>query len=80
MKYTEVYPLEILEGMTAGESYILMLMEPRSGKHVPILIGNAEAQSIILAQEALHGQRPTTHELMQQVMEAYALKLKEVTI
>lgn len=80
MKYIEVYPMEILQGMTAEESYILMLMEPRSNKNVPILIGNAEAQSIIMAQEELQGQRPSTHELMQHTMEAFALTLKEVTI
>lgn len=80
MNYIEVFPMEILQGFTENESYILMLMEPLSGKSIPVLIGNNEAQNIIMAQEDIHGQRPMTHELMHHIMKEFTLSLKKVTI
>lgn len=80
MNYIEVFPMEILQGFTENESYILMLMEPLSGKSIPVLIGNNEAQNIIMAQEAIHSQRPMTHDLMFNIMKEFTLTLKKVTI
>ena len=75
-----VFPLTIQSGMSQSNSYILMLCEPESGVQVPIFIGGAEAQSILLAKETVKTRRPMTHELMVKVMTDYGLGLKEVTI
>jgi bifunctional DNase/RNase len=79
----QVYPHSIQSGMSQSGSCILMLHEPMGGRQVPIIIGSKEAQSILLAlkpEEMGKIRRPMTHQLMVQVMEAYGLNLKQVTI
>lgn len=80
MNYTKVYPVEIMEGFSESGSYMLMLMEPDSQKYVPVMIGEHEAQAIILAQEQTDTRRPMTHQLMLNMMKEYMLELKLVTI
>ena len=80
MSYTKVYPVEIMEGITESGSCMLMLMEPDSQKFVPIMIGDHEAQAIILAQEQADTKRPMTHQLLRNIMNEYMLELKLVTI
>lgn len=80
MNYIKVYPVEIMEGFSENDSCMLMLMEPDSQKFVPIMIGEHEAQAIILAQEQTETKRPMTHQLICNIMEEYMLELKVVTI
>lgn len=80
MQYTKVYPVEIMEGFTENGSCMLMLMEPDSNRFVPIMIGENEAQAIILAQEQTDTKRPMTHQLIHSIMESFVLELKLVTI
>ena len=76
----EVVPYLIQEGMSQSGSYILMVLEPESGIQVPIIIGQQEAQSIVLAKERVETKRPLTHELMLKVMEGFGLSVKMVSI
>ena len=80
MNYTKVYPVEIMEGFTENGSCMLMLMEPDSNRFIPVMIGEHEAQAIILAQEQTDTKRPMTHQLIRNMMEAFDLQLKLVTI
>lgn len=80
MDYTKVYPVEIMEGFTESGSCMLMLMEPGSNRYIPIMIGEHEAQAIILAQEQTDTKRPMTHQLIHNIMDSFALELKLVTI
>ena len=57
-----------------------MLLEPESNMQVPLIIGQSEAQSILLAKETVKTRRPMTHGLMLHIMEAYELHLEQVTI
>ena len=66
--------------MSQSGSYILMLLEPESRLQIPIIIGDHEAQNILLAKETVHTRRPMTHQLMAKMMEAYGLGLTKVTI
>jgi len=75
-----VYPVTIQSGAAQTGNYILMLYEPEGGMQVPIIIGQNEAQSILLAKESAEVRRPLTHRLILNVMEAYGLTLKEVTV
>lgn len=75
-----VYPYEIRQGYGIDEHYVLMLAEPKSMQVVPMLIGPAEAQSMMLAQEHQPTLRPTTHQLMTKTMEVYGLTLNQVVI
>ena len=80
MEYKVVYPVEIAMGFSSEDSYVLMLMEPSSGKRVPMVIGAQEAQSIIIAQEGAKTKRPMTHQLLCNIMQEYLLTLNRVTI
>ena len=75
-----VYPMTIQSGAAQTGNYILSLYEPEGGMQVPIIVGQSEAQSILLAKEATHIRRPLTHQLMLHIMESFGLALKEVTI
>lgn len=80
MSYTEVFPMEILQGVSESNSYILIISSPENGKEIPILIGDYEAQAIIMAQEGISARRPMTHELFGKMMEEFGLTLKKITI
>lgn len=49
-------------------------------REVPILIGENEAQAIVMAVEGKRAKRPLTHNLLVDIMEQYMLSLKRVTI
>lgn len=66
--------------MSMSDSYILVLNAPEQGKHVPVLIGEAEAQAVIMAIEQKEARRPLTHNLLNNILEEYMLTLKKVTI
>lgn len=78
-RYQTVYPYEIRSGMASG-CYVLMLAEPKQVRAVPMLIGLAEAQAIMIAQEHQSTLRPMTHRLMLDTMETFGLTLSQVTV
>lgn len=75
-----VYPATIQTGAAQTGSYILMLLEPEAQRQIPIIIGQSEAQGILLAKQNVATRRPLTHQLMLNVLEAYGLSVVEVTI
>ena len=80
MSYTQVYPLQITQSMSMSGTYVLILDAPESGKQVPVIIGEAEAQAIVMAIEQKQARRPLTHNLLNNILEEYMLVLKQVTI
>ncbi len=80
MSYTQVYPLQISQSMSMSGAYVLVLDAPDNGKQVPIIIGEAEAQAIVMAIEQKQARRPLTHNLLNNILEEYLLVLKQVTI
>lgn len=80
MKYIQVYPLQISQTMSKGGSYILVMGAAEPPKEVPILIGESEAQAIIMAVEGKQAKRPLTHNLLSNIMQQYMLTLNRVTI
>ncbi len=80
MSYTQVYPLQISQTMSMSDAYVLVLDAPDTGKQVPIIIGEPEAQAIVMAIEQRQARRPLTHQLINNIMEQYMLILKQVTI
>lgn len=80
MNYIKVYPLQISQTMSEGSSYILILRADDPRKEVPILIGETEAQAIVMAVEGKQAKRPLTHNLLANLMEQYMLSLQQVTI
>ena len=81
MNYRTVYPLTVLQGFTENQMFVLMLYDPIGIKKVPVMIGEHEAEMIILEQaRGQQARRPMTYQLIGAIMDAYTLTLKKVRI
>lgn len=80
MELLEVQPIEIVQSYSNANSYILVLMEPKSRLNIPILIGEHEAQVLILAKENLKPIRPLTYNIVVDLCENYSLELSRIVV
>ena len=64
----------------SSETPILLLLDPSSQKVLPIWIGTIEAVSIAYAQEGVLHDRPQTHDLLLNMVEALDGTINEVNI
>ena len=75
--------LEII-GMTYSESstgaYVLILGDKNSQRRLPIVIGNAEAESIAVGIEKHKNGRPHTHDLFLRFAHEFGIEIMEVVI
>ena len=61
-------------------AYALFLRKKNEKNCLPIIIGEAEAQSIAVALEGYSNKRPHTHDLFKTFAETYGIEIKEVVI
>ena len=76
-------PLEIVTITTSvskNNSFVVILAEPKGKRRLPIVVGNTEAQSIVVAMERMNPKRPLTHDLMKNLMMTYDIHLREVIV
>lgn len=59
---------------------IVLLREPDQGRYLPIWIGAVEATAIAMAQQGMTPDRPLTHDLLRDVIEAHGSRLDQVNI
>ena len=64
----------------SSETPILLLLDPSTQKVLPIWIGTIEAVSIAYAQEGILHDRPQTHDLLLNLVEALDGTINEVNI
>jgi uncharacterized protein len=64
----------------SGGAYALILREVDGNRRLPIIIGQAEAQSIALEMEGIKPPRPLTHDLMKNIIAALGAELTDVLI
>jgi uncharacterized protein len=64
----------------SGGAYALILREVEGNRRLPIIIGQAEAQSIALEMEGIKPPRPLTHDLMKNIIGALGAELSDVVI
>ena len=64
----------------SSETPILLLLDPSTQKVLPIWIGTIEAVSIAYAQEGILHDRPQTHDLLLNIVEALEGSITEVNI
>ena len=69
-------------GVESGASRPVLLLEEASGEHrlLPVWIGAAEANVILLEQNGVSGPRPMTHQLIGNVLAAFGRRLEQVRI
>ena len=71
-------------GLTFSHSqsgaYALMLGEKNDQRRLPIIIGEAEAQSIAVALENFNSKRPLTHDLFKSFATAFDINITEIVI
>jgi uncharacterized protein len=63
-----------------SNSPIVLLRERDGDRYLPIWVGAPEASAIALAQQGVVPQRPLTHDLLKDVIEALGRRLEEVRI
>ena len=64
----------------SSDTPILLLLDPSTQKVLPIWIGTIEAVSIAYAQEGILHDRPQTHDLLLNIVEALDASINEVNI
>ena len=64
----------------SSDTPVLLLLDPSSNKVLPIWIGTIEAVSIAYAQEGILHERPQTHDLLINIIEAMECSIQEVNI
>ena len=69
-------------GVESGADRPVLLLEEASGGHrlLPVWIGAAEANAIMLEQHGIVGPRPTTHQLIGHVLTSFGRRLEQVRI
>lgn len=80
MKKIELEIVAISHSVTQTSNYAVVLGEKRGARRLPIVIGSFEAQAIAVAMERMIPNRPLTHDLFKNALEAYDIKLQEVVI
>ncbi len=75
--------LEIMalsHSVAQSHNYDVVLGEEKTNRRLPIVIGGFEAQAIAVALENMTPNRPLTHDLFKNTLDAYEIELKEVVI
>ncbi len=65
---------------TMSGAYALILEEVEGKRRIPLIIGDFEAQAIVMQIEKMQAPRPLTHELFAQFAELFNIQFKEVDI
>jgi uncharacterized protein len=63
-----------------SDAPVVLLREPESGQVVPIWVGPAEAQAILLALHGVQMPRPMTHDLMASLLRELRATVEEVVV
>lgn len=72
--------ITVTTSVTHNESFVVILGEVDGRNRLPIVIGNAEAQSIVIAMEKMKLGRPLTHDLIKNMMDSFDIVVKEIVI
>lgn len=70
----------ISHSVTKSHNYAVVLSEIEGSRRLPIVIGGFEAQAIAVAMERMAPNRPLTHDLFKNTLEAFDIELQEVVI
>ncbi|MFN8339601.1 MAG: bifunctional nuclease domain-containing protein [Saprospiraceae bacterium] len=80
MKKVRLDIMALSHSVTQSHNYAVVLGEENGKRRLPIVIGGFEAQAIAVAMENMTPNRPLTHDLFKNTMDAFDIQLKEVLI
>lgn len=72
--------MALSHSVTQSHNYAVILGEENGKRRLPIIIGGFEAQAIAVALENMNPNRPLTHDLFKNTLNAFNIELKEVII
>jgi uncharacterized protein len=76
----ELEIIALSHSVTQSQNYAVVLGEVEGSRRLPIVIGGFEAQAIAVVLERMTPNRPLTHDLLKNVMTAFAIEVKEIII
>jgi bifunctional DNase/RNase len=80
MKKIELRIVALSHSVSQSNNYAVVLGEIVGLRRIPIVIGSFEAQAIAVAMEKMTPNRPLTHDLFKQTLEAFKVEIKEIII
>jgi bifunctional DNase/RNase len=80
MKKIRLDIMALSHSVTQSHNYAVVLGEENGKRRLPIVIGGFEAQAIAVAMENMTPNRPLTHDLFKNTLDAYYIEIKEVVI
>ena len=80
MKKIELRIVALSHSVSQSNNYAVVLGEMIGLRRIPIVIGSFEAQAIAVAMAKITPNRPLTHDLFKQTLEAFKVEIKEIII
>ncbi|MEL6864313.1 MAG: bifunctional nuclease family protein [Bacteroidota bacterium] len=80
MKKIELNIIALANSETSKGNFALILEEQNGFRRLPIIIGAFEAQAIAVSLEKMQPNRPLTHDLFKNTLDASGIRLTEVII
>lgn len=80
MNKIELKIVALSHSVTKSHNYAVVLGEKDGDRRLPIVIGGFEAQAIAVALENMTPNRPLTHDLFKNTLDAFNIEVKEVVI
>ena len=80
MKKIELRIVALSHSVSQSNNYAVVLGEISGLRRIPIVIGSFEAQAIAVAMEKMTPNRPLTHDLFKNTIEAFRIEIKEIVI
>lgn len=80
MNKVELKIVALSHSVTKSHNYAVVLGEMHGDRRLPIVIGGFEAQAIAVALESMSPNRPLTHDLFKNTLEAFNIEIKEIII
>ncbi len=80
MKKIELNIIALANSESSKGNYVLILEEQKGFRRLPIIIGSFEAQAIAVSLEKMQPNRPLTHDLFKNTLDASGVSVSEVMI
>ncbi|MEN3045210.1 MAG: bifunctional nuclease family protein [Candidatus Hydrothermales bacterium] len=68
------------EGTAADETFVVVLKEKNRNRFLPIWIGKPEAHAIYMGIKGIVYERPLTHDLIKNIIDAFDIVLEKIVI